>query len=72
MSDDQRLPPDPKLPSSLSPGDRETLSIIVSAIDRHTAAMDRIADALEKQAKAFVNIAMDVREDVEQKHHAVK
>lgn len=65
MSEDQPLPPDPQLPSSLSPGDRETLAILVSAVDRHTEALSRIAAALEKQAIAHTHLAERAREWME-------
>jgi hypothetical protein len=62
MDDDKPLPPDPKLPSSLSPGDRETLTIVVGALDRHTEAISRVAEALEKMARAHTHLADRARE----------
>jgi hypothetical protein len=65
------LPPDPPMPSSLTPGDRMLLNTIVSAVDRHTEAMNRIAAALEKQAEALAKSAEAASHDVDQKWHAV-
>lgn len=66
------LPPDPALPSSLTPGDRHLLNTIVSAVDRHTEAMVRIARALERQADAMARTAEAAAHDVDQKWHAVR
>jgi hypothetical protein len=62
MDDDKSLPPDPALPSSLSPGDRETLTIVIDALDRHTEAVVRVAEALEKMARAHTHLADRARE----------
>lgn len=70
---DEQLPPDPPIPdvintntpSSLSPGERETIHEFVSAIDRHTEAVNRAARAFERIAEALAH-------DVEMRHHAVK
>jgi hypothetical protein len=62
MDDDKSLPPDPALPSSLSPGDHETLTALVGVIDRHTEAVVRVAEALEKVARAHTHLADRARE----------
>jgi hypothetical protein len=60
--ENMRLPPDPPLPSALSPGDRETLTALVGVIDRHTEAVVRVAEALEKVARAHTHLADRARE----------
>jgi hypothetical protein len=59
-----RLDPLP-LPSSLTPGDRHTLSEIVGAIDRHTAAVNRMADAFDSIAMSVKHLADRAREFAE-------
>lgn len=56
------LPKLDPLPSSITPGDLKLLELLVSSIDRHTAAMTRIASAIEDHARAHQALADRARE----------
>jgi hypothetical protein len=60
-----RVPKLDSLPSSMPPADREALTSIVAAMDRHTAAVNRMADAFDNIAMSVKHIADRAREFAE-------